>query len=71
MSDSSDTEAATHSLESAEGSSFDLTFEGEAMRINYGTRRTLAILIVLLSTVTVAAQQEPSPTASKFGPLRT
>ncbi|MGZ8836449.1 MAG: cyclase family protein [Pyrinomonadaceae bacterium] len=38
------------------------------MRMNYGTWRTLAILIVLLFTVSVAAQQEPCPTASKFGP---
>ncbi|MGZ5436790.1 MAG: cyclase family protein [Pyrinomonadaceae bacterium] len=36
--------------------------------MNYGTWRTLAILIVLLFTVSVAAQQEPCPTASKFGP---
>ncbi|MGZ5481268.1 MAG: cyclase family protein [Pyrinomonadaceae bacterium] len=36
--------------------------------MNYGTWRTLAILIVQLFTVSVAAQQEPCPTASKFGP---
>lgn len=38
------------------------------MRMNYGTWRTLAILIVLLFAVSVAAQQKPCPTASKFGP---
>lgn len=38
------------------------------MRMNYGAWRTLAILMVLLFTVRVAAQQKPCPTASKFGP---
>lgn len=38
------------------------------MRMNCGTWRTPAILIVLLFSVSVAAQQKPCPTASKFGP---
>jgi kynurenine formamidase len=36
--------------------------------MNHGAWRTLAILIVLLFTTRAAAQQEPCPTASKFGP---